>query len=265
MTERRMPRVLVVAGSDSGGGAGVQADIKTITMLGGYAASAITAVTVQNTERVYAVHPVPPAIVGEQISVVLSDIGADAVKIGMLGSADTVAAVADALTDFDGPIVLDPVMVATSGDSLIRADAEQSLKTRLIPLASLITPNLPEAERLLGAEITEPEDAAKALYATFGVPVLLKGGHAEGGNEITDRLAGDTGVRTFLHPRIDSRSTHGTGCTLASAIATGLARGTRMDISVQKAIAFVSAAIAAAPGFGAGHGPMGHANVREAG
>jgi hydroxymethylpyrimidine/phosphomethylpyrimidine kinase len=280
-------RILIVAGSDSGGGAGIQADIKTVTMLGGHAMTAITAITAQNTLGVQAVHQVPTDMVLAQIDSVVSDIGVDAVKIGMIGSAETANAVADYLTSlfsreaaprkvllcggpkgvspdwtpaFAGeqeragyhhpariPVVFDPVMIATSGSILADADTIAAF-SRLMRIAALVTPNLPELAALGG------ESAIRAL----GPAVLIKGGHGEG-RLITDRLVTDVAETVWTNPRIDTRHAHGTGCTLASGIATGLAQGMTLDAAIDRAIAFVRAALANAPGLGAGHGPMGHA------
>jgi len=255
-------RVLVIAGSDSGGGAGIQADIKTITAFGGYAATAITALTAQNTLGVHGVHLVPPEFVGQQIVAVLDDIGADVVKTGMLGDAATIEVVCDTLDRRIErvPVVVDPVMVATTGARLLASGAVETLKRRLLPMARLITPNLPEAEALAGMTIRDVaamRHAAAALL-TLGVPaVLLKGGHLPG-EQVIDLLATVDGVEEFSAPRIVSRHTHGTGCTLASGIAAGLAQGLPLRDAVMRALAFVRAAIAAAPGFGAGNGPLDH-------
>jgi hydroxymethylpyrimidine/phosphomethylpyrimidine kinase len=255
-------RVLAVAGSDSGGGAGIQADIKTITALGGFAATAVTALTAQDTRAVHAVLPVPAAFVVAQMRAVLDDLGADAVKTGMLGDAAIVAAVCDVLEAEAQrpPLVVDPVMAATAGRRLLDGPALAVLKRRLLPLAALLTPNVPEAEALTGLAIADEAGmwrAAEALL-TLGVPaVLLKGGHLQG-EDVTDLLATEHGITPFRAPRIKSRHTHGTGCTLASAIATGLAQGMALAEAVARARAYVRAAIAAAPGFGAGHGPLGH-------
>jgi hydroxymethylpyrimidine/phosphomethylpyrimidine kinase len=244
------PRILIIAGSDSGGGAGIQADIKTVTMLGGFAMTAITAVTAQNTLGVQAVHPVPTGIVIAQIESCLSDIGADAIKIGMIGSAETANAVADRLAHIDVPIVFDPVMIATSGAALAD-EATIAAFDRLIALATLVTPNLPELEALGG----------EAALATR-MPVLVKGGH-DNGDILTDRLVDPSGeVARWSDPRIDTSNTHGTGCTLASAIAVGLAKGLSLSDAIACARQFVRAALLAAPGFGGGHGPMGHQAVR---
>jgi hydroxymethylpyrimidine/phosphomethylpyrimidine kinase len=257
-------RVLICAGSDSGGGAGIQADIKTVTALGGYAATAITALTAQDTRGVHGVHPVPPDFIRQQIRLVLQDIGADAVKTGMLGDSATILAVAGELAAQMAPgtpLVVDPVMVAKGGHPLLAEEAVATLTKKLLPMAALVTPNLPEAEALTGLSISGPEDmkrAASALLA-FGVPaVLVKGAHLPG-PEVPDLLATRDGLlEVFVAPRIESESTHGTGCTLASGIATGLASGMTLRDAVARARAVVRAAIAAAPGFGPGHGPMDH-------
>lgn len=249
-------RVLIIAGSDSGGGAGIQADIKTVTMLGGYAATAITALTAQNSLGVHGVHPVPPAFVQQQIQVVLDDIGADAIKIGMLGSAAMVDAVADALSAVTCPVVLDPVMVAKGGAALLEPEAIARLKARLISRAMLLTPNLPEAEALCGT--ADPALAGPRLLDAGATAVLIKGGHAPG-DKLEDWLWTRAGSRCFRSLRIQTRHTHGTGCTLASAIATGLAQGMALEVAINRAAHYVQAAIAHAPGLGGGHGPLGHA------
>ena len=241
------PRVLIIAGSDSGGGAGIQADIKTVTMLGGFAMTAITAITAQNTLGVQAVTAVPAEMVVAQIDSVLSDLGVDAVKIGMIGSAGTAHAVADRLEPLAVPIVFDPVMVATSG-SVLADEATIAAFGRLMRLASVVTPNIPELEALGG----------EAAVLAHGCHLLAKGGHAEG-DEIVDRLLAPSGpVRTLRGQRIATRDTHGTGCTLASALATGLGAGLSIEEAFEQAVAFVRAAIRAAPGLGAGNGPLGH-------
>jgi hydroxymethylpyrimidine/phosphomethylpyrimidine kinase len=262
-------RVLVIAGSDSGGGAGIQADIKTITALGAFAATAITALTAQNTLGVHGVMPVPPAFIRQQIEVVLSDIGADVIKIGMLGDAATIGTVCDALADFAPgvPVVLDPVMVAKGGHALLAAEAVDGLRHRLLPVSAVITPNLPEAEALTGLTIrTEAEmRVAAAAILAMGVPaVLLKGGHLES-DTVVDLLATDAGVEAFAAPRIPTRHTHGTGCTTASAVAAGLAQGLSLRESVIRARLYVRAAIAGAPGLGLGHGPLDHAVTVDTG
>ena len=243
-----VPRILVIAGSDSGGGAGIQADIKTVTMLGGFAMTAITAVTAQNTLGVQAVHPVPADMVIAQIDCCLSDIGADAIKIGMIGSAQTAEAVADRLARLSLPIVFDPVMVATSGSALAD-DATIAAFAKLMALAAVTTPNLPELEAL-GSE------------AALVGPTLIKGGHGAG-DVIVDRLVdASQEVARWEAARIDTIHTHGTGCTLASAIATFLGHGLPLTSAIARARQFVRLALRAAPGFGGGHGPMGHHAVR---
>ncbi len=256
-------RVLVVAGSDSGGGAGIQADIKTITALGGFAATALTALTAQNTLGVYGMHPVPVAFIRQQIQVVMEDIGADVIKTGMLGDVATIEAVCAALSDYAPgvPLVLDPVMVAKGGHALLADDAVGVLRSRLLPLARVITPNLPEAEALSGMSIASVADmrVAASVLLSLGVPaVLLKGGHLPG-DQLTDLLATSEGIEAFTGTRIATRHTHGTGCTTASAVATGLAQGMSLRDAVIRARAYVRAAIASAPGFGEGHGPLNHA------
>ena len=255
-------RVLVVAGSDSGGGAGIQADIKAITALGAYAATAITALTAQNTLGVQGVLPVPPAFLRRQVESVLTDLGADAVKIGMLGDAGTVALVAGLLEEFAPgvPLVLDPVMVAKGGARLLDEDAVDALRRRLMPLAALVAPNVPEAEALTGLDIADLDAmrrAADALLAQGAAAVLLKGGHLPGA-VVRDVLAGPDGAEVLERPRLETRHTHGTGCTLASAVAAGVAQGMALRDAVGRARDYVQAAIAAAPGFGAGHGPLDH-------
>ncbi len=242
-----IPRVLIIAGSDSGGGAGIQADIKTVAMLGGHAMTAITAITAQNTLGVQAVHAVPVDIVVAQMRSVIDDLGVDAVKIGMIGSAATAHALADVLDTLAVPIVFDPVMIATSGSVLADADTIAAFD-RLMRRAAIVTPNLPELAALGG----------KAAVRATGAAVLVKGGHAEG-DIVEDRLVTDDGETIWTHSRIETRHSHGTGCTLASGIATGLAAGLPLADAAGRAIAYVQAALAAAPGIGAGYGPMGHA------
>ncbi|WP_225205045.1 bifunctional hydroxymethylpyrimidine kinase/phosphomethylpyrimidine kinase [Novosphingobium huizhouense] len=245
------PRILSIAGSDSSGGAGIQADIKTVTMLGGYAMTAVTALTAQNTTGVAMVAASAPDMVRAQIDACLDDIGVDAVKIGMLGSAQVATLVAERLAGLEVPIVFDPVMVSTSG-AVLADDATIAAFERLMALATLTTPNVAELEALGG-------DAAMARR---GVAYLAKGGDA-GGAEVVDRLVvpGEP-PRQWSAPRIDTRHTHGTGCTLSSAIATLLGMGLPLDEAVEDAREFVRAALLAAPGFGAGHGPLGHQAVR---
>jgi hydroxymethylpyrimidine/phosphomethylpyrimidine kinase len=255
-------RVLIVAGSDSSGGAGIQADIKTVTMLGGYAATAITALTAQNSLAVTGILPVAPEFVRQQMDAVLDDIGADCVKTGMLHDAGVVAAVADGLEAAapDVPLVVDPVMLATSGARLLDAAALDMLKRRLIARARVLTPNLPEAEELLGRRIAgmaEMAEAAAALRQLGPAVVVIKGGHLPGAS-VRD-VVDEEGARYVLESaRIETRHTHGTGCTFASAIATGIAQGMAMRAAIERAHAFVQQAIANAPGFGGGHGPLGH-------
>jgi hydroxymethylpyrimidine/phosphomethylpyrimidine kinase len=242
-----IPRILIIAGSDSGGGAGIQADIKTVTMLGGHAMTAITAITAQNTMGVDAVMAVPPDMVLAQMDSVIRDIGVDAVKIGMIGSAKTAHAVADRLEQLDVPIVFDPVMIATSGSVLADAETIAAFE-RLMALASVVTPNLPELEALGG----------EAKVLAFGCHLLAKGGHAEG-SWIVDRLLSPSGeVARSEAKRFDTDDTHGTGCTLASAFATGLGAGLSAEDAFRQAIRFVRIAILSAPGLGQGHGPLGH-------
>ena len=255
-------RVLIVAGSDSGGGAGIQADIKAVTMLGGYAASAITALTVQNTLGVTGVHLVPPGFVQAQMRAVLDDIGADAIKTGMLGDAAMVAAVADVIEALpERPaLVIDPVMVAKGGARLLDEAAVGAVRERLLPLATLLTPNTPELEALTGRRVTsenEALDAGRWLVRQGVHAVLVKGGHLEG-PEVADWLLTADEERRFASPRIATRHTHGTGCTLASAIACGLAKGLPLAEAVEAGRDYVQGAIRAAPGFGRGHGPLGH-------
>lgn len=262
------PRALTIAGSDSGGGAGIQADLKTFSALGCYGMSVITALTAQNTREVTAVHAVPVEVVVAQIDAVLSDIGADAVKIGMLFSAEIAAAVGDALARWQaGPIVLDPVMIAKSGDRLLVEAAIESLKRHVLPLATVLTPNLPEAGALLGRDVTRREDMERAaidLLALGPKAVLLKGGHLESAESADLLVYEDEGAhlmrRWFEFPRIDTPNTHGTGCTLSSAIAAYLARGMRMEPAVERARSYMQRAIEAGADFtiGSGHGPVHH-------
>ncbi len=261
-------RVLIVAGSDSGGGAGIQADIKTVTALGGYAMTAVTALTAQNTRGVFSIHEVPADFVAEQMRVVLSDIGADCVKVGMLHTPDVIEAVCEVLeaeARAGGrrvPIVVDPVMVAKGGESLLAPEAMASLKARMIPLADVLMPNVAEAEALTGLTLRGPDDAGPAArkLAASGA-VLLKGGHLPGATVI-DILAVDGEiVEVFESPRIDTPHTHGTGCTLASATATGLAQGMAVRDAVARARRYVHEAILTAPGLGHGHGPLNHAHT----
>jgi hydroxymethylpyrimidine/phosphomethylpyrimidine kinase len=260
MSEAR-GRVLILAGSDSGGGAGIQADIKTVTALGGYAATAVTAITVQNTLGVTAVHPIPPEIVLAQARAVLDDIGADALKTGMLGSTALVEVVAQALDSANAPAVVDPVMIAKGGASLLEAAALSAVKTLMIPRAALLTPNAPEAAALTGLPCETTDDlrrAGDALLRLGAGACLMKGGHIAG-ERVVDLLVTLDGECAFEGPRLETRHTHGTGCTLASACATGLAQGMSLTDSVARAWAYVHEAMLRAPGFGAGHGPLDHA------
>jgi hydroxymethylpyrimidine/phosphomethylpyrimidine kinase len=254
-------RVLAVAASDSGGGAGIQADIKTITALGGYAMTAVTALTAQDTREVHAVHPVPPDFLRRQMECVLDDIGADAVKTGMLGEGASIAVVCEVLhRKARGiPLVIDPVLV--SGRRLLSDEAVAEVKRNLMPLAHVLTPNIPEAELLGGMAITDEASmhAAAEALRTLGIPVvLLKGSHLPG-EEVVDMLATDKGVEVFRTPRVVTQHLHGAGCTLASGIAVGLAQGMPVRDAVLRARAFVQAAIASAPGYGHGQGPLNHA------
>ena len=254
------PRILIIAGSDSGGGAGIQADIKTVTMLGGHAMTAVTAITAQNTLGVDAVHPVPAEMILAQIDSVVGDIGVDAVKIGMIGSGFAARMVAERLTELYPrvPIVFDPVMVATSGDALAD-DATVAAFGELMKIATIATPNLPELRRLSNEE--DPVAAALSLVSEHGCAVLVKGGHDEG-EALADALIETDNITSWQGTRIDTTSTHGTGCTLASAIAFYLGAGCQPAQAVERARSFVRIAMLEAPGLGQGHGPLGHQNVR---
>ncbi|MEJ0010350.1 MAG: bifunctional hydroxymethylpyrimidine kinase/phosphomethylpyrimidine kinase [Alphaproteobacteria bacterium] len=259
MDKTHKGRVLIVAGSDSGGGAGIQGDIKTVSALGGYAMTAVTALTAQNTRGVFGVFGVPAEFVAQQIDLCLGDIGADAAKTGMLLNAEIILAVAEHLPT-GVPLVLDPVMVAKGGASLLDPEAIAVLKDRLVPRAALLTPNLPEAGLLLGRAIDEGalEDEARALLDLGPKAVLLKGGHGSG-DIVTDVLATEGHAPLVLRAkRLKTRHTHGTGCALASAVATGIAQGMALADAVARAHAYVQHALAAAPGFGNGNGPLGH-------
>lgn len=261
METQRQGRVLIIAGSDSGGGAGIQADIKTVTMLGGYAATAITAITVQNTLGVQDVFKIPPEVVTAQARAVLDDIGADAFKTGMLGGRSMVEGVADILDGAPGiPAVVDPVMIAKGGHSLLSGKAIGAILNRMVPRADLLTPNAPEAEALTGIVITDLDGqrrAAEALLTLGARAVLLKGGHLDG-ERVIDLLATPDGETLLEGPRVDTRHTHGTGCTMASACAVGLAQGLPLSEAVARAWAYTAEAIRRAPGLGGGHGPLGH-------
>jgi hydroxymethylpyrimidine/phosphomethylpyrimidine kinase len=257
-------RVLVVAGSDSGGGAGIQADIKVITALGGYAATAITALTAQNTLGVQGVFPVDPSFVAQQMDVVLADIGADCIKTGMLYSAETISAVVRVYERRSRrvPLIVDPVMVAKGGAALLAPDATKLIAHQLVPLAALVTPNLPEAEVLTGRSTRTVDDmgrAADRLLELGAGAVLVKGGHLEGDRVVDLFRTADGEEYLYEDERIVSKSTHGTGCTLASAIAAGIAEGLRLSDAVTRARRYVREAIRHAPGLGRGHGPVQHA------
>jgi len=255
------PRVLIIAGSDSGGGAGIQADIKTVTMLGGYAMTAVTALTAQNTQGVQDVMPIPSEFVAAQIDSVL-DLGVDVLKLGMLATPE-IAQTVEALIRFtfnDVPVVFDPVMVATSGDALNEDGTFEAMQA-IARLATVTTPNIPELELLAGRAINDAADleaAARSLTEETGKATLAKGGHLQG-NDLTDILAMPDGqVRRWSERKIETRHTHGTGCTLASAIAAGLGHGLSLETAVDQARAYVRAALLAAPCFGDGNGPVGH-------
>jgi hydroxymethylpyrimidine/phosphomethylpyrimidine kinase len=253
-------RVLIIAGSDPGGGAGIQADIKTVTMLGGYAAAAITALTVQNTLGVQAIHPIAAEVVEAQARAVLEDIGADVLKLGMLGGPEVVAAAARVIDEAPAPAVIDPVMTAKDGAGLLAPDGVDAFRELMIPRAALLTPNAPEAEALTGIEVGDFEGqrrAAEALLKAGAGAVLVKGGHIPG-ERVIDLLIGPEGETVFEGPRLETHHTHGTGCTLASACAVGLAQGLPLHEAVARAVAYTAEAIAAAPGLGRGHGPLDH-------
>lgn len=258
-----MKRILTIAGSDSGGGAGIQTDIKTISALGGYASSVLTAVTAQNTRGVTDVEFLSPDIVEKQLRAVLDDIGTDAVKIGMLGTREVVERVAKLLEAYRPPIiVLDPVLVATSGDVLTAGSATEAIVHRLMPLATVMTPNIPEAQRLTGLSIASPDDYEtvwERFRAMGAQAVLLKGGHLTG-DRLTDTLfsTGDSTAHAYTHARIETRNTHGTGCTLSSALAVYLAMGLPLAEAAEEATDFIHDAIVAARdrSIGSGHGPV---------
>jgi hydroxymethylpyrimidine/phosphomethylpyrimidine kinase len=254
-------RVLILAGSDSGGGAGIQADIKAVTMMGGHAATAITAITVQNTLGVHGVHPLPLDLIAAQAKAVLDDIGTDAVKTGMLGSVEVVETVAALLDRAGAPAVVDPVMIAKGGAALLADAAVEAVKALMIPRAALLTPNAPEAESLTGFAVRDIDGqrrAGEALLMLGAQAVLMKGGHVPG-STVIDLLMTTEGETVLEAQRIDTRHTHGTGCTLASACAAGLALGRPLEVAVAEAWAYVGEAIRRAPGLGGGHGPLDHA------
>jgi len=260
MTHASLGRVLIIAGSDSGGGAGIQADIKAVTMLGGYGATAITAITAQNSLGVSAIAPISPAMVLAQARAVLSDIGADVIKTGMVGDQTMVETVAALLDEAGLPSVIDPVMLAKGGAALLEPGAIGAVRALLIPRAGLLTPNAPEAEALTGLTVTDLDGmrrAGEALLAAGAQAVLMKGGHLEG-ETVTDLLISAAGETTFSGPRQHTRHTHGTGCTLASACAVGLAQSLPLAQAVARAWAYVAEAIRRAPGLGAGAGPLDH-------
>ena len=254
-------RVLIIAGSDSGGGAGIQADIKAVTAMGGYAATAITAITVQNTLGVHGVHPLPLDVIEQQARAVLDDIGADALKTGMLGTVQVVERVAAILDSHPAPAVVDPVMIAKGGHPLLAEAAVGAVRSLMIPRAALLTPNAPEAEALTGVAVSDPDGqrrAGEALLKLGAGAVLMKGGHVGDGPTVTDILLTPAGETLLEGERIDTTSTHGTGCTLASACAAGIALGRPLEVAVAEAWAYVAEAIRRAPGLGRGHGPLGH-------
>ena len=258
-------RVLICAGSDSGGGAGIQADIKTVTALGGFATTAITALTAQNTMGVSSIIEVPINFLLEQIRVVLSDLGADCIKTGMLHNAQVIEAVSEAI-EKDGKkkyLVVDPVMVAKGGHELLELSALHALKSHMIVRADLLTPNIPEAELLTGLEISDIDTMRRAAYAILEMgskAVLLKGGHLKD-ETLTDILVTKDAEKTYSGPRLLTKHTHGTGCSMASAVATGIAQGDTLEMAVQRAKAYVFTAIKTAPQFGKGHGPLNHAHT----
>jgi hydroxymethylpyrimidine/phosphomethylpyrimidine kinase len=260
MATNRIPTALTIAGSDSGGGAGIQADLKTFAALGVYGTSVLTAITAQNTIGVFGVHEIPTDIIFAQMEAVCTDIGADAVKIGMLSSSAIVEVVSRELQRHRvDTLVVDPVMVAKSGDPLLQEDAVDALRALLVPLAAVVTPNLPEAEALTGVKITTDDDmrrAAERIIQMGARSVVVKGGHREG--PATDLFYDGTLFQEFSAPRVDTKNTHGTGCTFASAIAAGLAKGMSVIESVAQAKEYVTEAIRRSFPIGRGHGPLNH-------
>ncbi|MGD2135719.1 MAG: bifunctional hydroxymethylpyrimidine kinase/phosphomethylpyrimidine kinase [Gemmatimonadales bacterium] len=256
-----MKIALTIAGSDSGGGAGIQADLKTFHQFGVFGTSVVVAITAQNTRGVRDVHAVPAGTVRSQIDAVVEDLPPAAVKTGMLATSELVRTVTEALREHDLPnYVLDPVMVATSGDRLLDLDAERTMRKLLVPVATVVTPNIEEARILSGVAVDDTdgmEQAGRVLVGDGATAALVKGGHA-GGPEVVDVLVTADGVERFTHERLDTTSTHGTGCTLSSAIAAGLARGRALEQAVADALDFVHAAMRSAPGLGHGHGPLNH-------
>ena len=258
-------RVLICAGSDSGGGAGIQADIKTVTALGCFAATAITALTSQNTKGVFDVLDIPTSFLRQQMTVVLEDIGADVIKTGMLHNVGVIRTISDTIEDLGGgpSLVIDPVMVAKGGHSLLQSSAVDALKNELIRMADVLTPNIPEAEVLTGIEITSVDDMRRAgeyLLNMGPKSVLIKGGHLTD-DTLTDILLTGSAVTLYSSPRLKTVHTHGTGCTLASAVAAGIAQGLEVQIATERARRYVFEAIRTAPGLGAGHGPLNHAHT----
>ena len=254
---------LTIAGSDPSGGAGIQADLKTFHQFGVYGEAVITLLTVQNSLRVSRVETLPPSLVLEQLQAVLEDIPPHAAKTGALGSAGTVRTVARAAADFQFPLVVDPVMVSKHGSPLLTGEAVRAVAEELLPRAALITPNIPEAETLTGLSIRGVEDMRRAAdrLLTLGVKVaVVKGGHLDG-DTVHDLVATESGGYMLSSPRIETRHTHGTGCTLASAIATGLAQGMSLRPAVTRARRYLTEALASAPGYGQGHGPLDHAHT----
>ena len=258
-------RVLICAGSDSGGGAGIQADIKTVTALGCFAATAITALTSQNTKGVFNVLDIPTSFLRQQMTVVLEDIGADVIKTGMLHSAEVIRTISNTLESLgdSSSLVVDPVMVAKGGHSLLQDSAVDALKSELIHKADVLTPNIPEAEVLAGIEITSVDDmrrAGECLLRMGARSVLIKGGHLTD-DTLTDILLTQSEEKFYSSPRLKTVHTHGTGCTLASAVAAGIAQGLELQIATDRARKYVFEAIRSAPGLGAGHGPLNHAHT----
>ena len=258
-------RVLICAGSDSGGGAGIQADIKTVTALGCFAATAITALTSQNTKGVFNVLDIPTSFLRQQMTVVLEDIGADVIKTGMLHNAEVIRTISNTLENLgdSSTLVIDPVMVAKGGHSLLQTSAIDALKNELIRKADVLTPNIPEAEVLVGIEITSVDDMRRAGERLLNMgpkSVLIKGGHLTD-DTLTDVLLTQSEEKLYSSPRLKTVHTHGTGCTLASAIAAGIAQGLEVQIATERARKYVFEAIRTAPGLGAGHGPLNHAHT----
>ena len=258
-------RVLLCAGSDSGGGAGIQADIKTVTALGCFAATAITALTSQNTKGVFNVLDIPTSFLRQQMTVVLEDIGADVIKTGMLHNAEVIRTISNTLENLgdSSSLVIDPVMIAKGGHSLLQTSAIDALKNELIRKADVLTPNIPEAEVLAGIEITSVDDmrrAGECLLDLGPKSVLIKGGHLKD-DTLTDILLTQSEEKLYSSPRLKTVHTHGTGCTLASAVAAGIAQGLELQFATERARKYVFEAIRSAPGFGAGHGPLNHAHT----